>query len=142
MNFFGQGDPRLPWGQSAGYDPSEKLKQVQDIRTLTIWDCFFLMKMMEPYFNFNPSDFQVEEVEGESDEILFNYTVEEQIQLFERFSEIVEVLSIDDFKRGPARQKLLEEKVNQRNRMSSPGWAKRELEQEKLMKEKQQDGNE
>jgi hypothetical protein len=125
-----------------GQGPSEKLQQVKDIRTLTIWDCFFLMKMMEPYMNFNPTDYQVVEIEGENDEILFNYTVEEQIQLFERFSEIVEVLSIDDFKRGPARQKLLEEKVNQRNRMSSPGWAKRELEQEKLMKEKQQDGNE
>ena len=138
MNFFCQGDPRLPMGQG----PSEKLQQVKDIRTLTIWDCFFLMKMMEPYFNFNPSDFQVEEVEGESDEILFNYTVEEQIQLYERFSEIVECLSIDDFKRGAARQKLLEEKANQRNRRSSPGWAKRELEQEKAMREKQQDGNE
>ena len=145
MNFYSQ---QRRMGQ--GGPKPEKLQLVEDIRSLTIWDCLFMYKMLESYRTFNPSDYPVIMTEGDEEDILFTYSVEEQEKLFNRFSDIVECLSVDDFRRGSSLEKfkererkkrLIEENI-EKNRDRSRGWAKRELEQEKAMREKQRDGNE
>ena len=141
MNFFNQ-------YQSVGQGvKAEKLALVDDIRSLTIWDCFFMFKMLESYTEFNPSDYVViateeDETEGDGEDVLFTYSVEEQQKLLYRLSEIINCLNVDDFRRGNSRRKFEERERERRLNRQSRGWAKREIEQEKEMREKQRDGNE
>ena len=141
MNFFNQ-------YQSVGQGvKAEKLALVDDIRSLTIWDCFFMFKMLESYTEFNPSDYVVistdeDETEGNGEDVLFTYSVEEQQKLLYRLSEIINCLNVDDFRRGNSRRKFEERERERRLNRQSRGWAKREIEQEKEMREKQRDGNE
>ena len=141
MNFFNQ-------YQSVGQGvKAEKLALVDDIRSLTIWDCFFMFKMLESYTEFNPSDYvaistEEDETEGDGEDVLFTYSIEEQEKLLYRFSEIINCLNVDDFRRGDSRRKFEERERERRLKRQSRGWANREIEQEKAMREKKQDGNE
>ena len=141
MNFFNQ-------YQSVGQGvKAEKLALVDDIRSLTIWDCFFMFKMLESYTEFNPSDYvaistEEDETEGDGEDVLFTYSVEEQQKLLYRLSEIINCLNVDDFRRGDSRRKFEESERERRLKRQSRGWANREIEQEKAMREKKQDGNE
>ena len=112
---------------------------------LNRWDVFFLEVVLKSYLESGSEDLIVYN-EDDEDDVLFTIKAEQQMHMYEEVFAIAESFSGDQLRRGRSLQKLKrqarEAEKQWQERTKRPGWAKRELEQEKVMREKQQDGNE
>ena len=122
------------------------LELYQDIHyPLNRWDFFYLSVVLKSHLESGAEDLVIHSQDDEAD-ILFTIKAEQQIKMYEEVFAIAERFSDDEMRRGKSLKKLKrqarESEKQWQERTKRPGWAKRELEQEKAMREKQQNGNE
>ena len=122
------------------------LELYQDIHyPLNRWDFFYLSVVLKSYLESGAEDLVIHSQDDEAD-ILFTIKAEQQLKMYEEVFAIAERFSDDEMRRGKSiknlKRQARESEKQWQERTKQRGWAKRELEQEKAMRGKQQDGNE